>query len=123
VVIDAQFVILAVCVCALAACTTVLWRRSLPAALERRQKRVEGEVADLTSAVDSIGRSAASWKAQGETLRQEIEDYFDRIETKRRSTAASTSRAAVLAQGAPADTASLPRAEQIARARAQVGSG
>ncbi len=108
-----------VAILALGAGAWLLHTRTAPAALERRQKRVESQVVEFGTQVDSIVAQRATWKAQGEALVEEVETYFERIEKKRASTAASASRAAQAA--APVDVSALPRGQQIAIARRASG--
>lgn len=104
-----------VAIAALAGCTAFLFRRSMPATLESRQKRIEAISAELSSRVVEIVDERAVWKAQGERLAEEVSGYLDQIERKRRSTAASASR--IQADTEPVEVSKLPRAQQIAMAR------
>jgi len=97
----------------------LLYRRSAPATLERRQKRVESTCVELGGQLDEISAQRAAWKAQGEALTTEVETYFDRIERKRASTAASASK--ISAGSAPVNVNSLPREQQLAWARGRLG--
>lgn len=109
-----------VAIVALAACTIWFWRRTTPAALERRQINVERTIAALGAEVDQTTALRATWKADVEGLAATVEDYFGRIEKKRASTAASASRAerALAANaGGVGDVTSLSRSDQIAWAR------
>jgi len=107
-----------VAICLLVACTAWLVRRSMPATLEFRQKRIEAISAELASKVGEIVDERAVWKLQGERLAEEVEGFLGQIERKRASTAASASRIdkGGAAQVKPAD---LSRADQLAWARAQ----
>ncbi len=108
-----------VAIVALGAGAWLLHTRTAPAQLERRQKRVEGLVADFGAQLDAIISQRAAWKAQGEALVEEVSTYFDRIERKRASTAASASK--VAAAAAPQNVNELPRGQQIALARRHIG--
>ena len=104
--------------------TVLLWRRSAPAALEKRQRQVETSCLELGTQVEKIASQAGAWKVASETVLEEVETYFDKIERKRASTSASASRLSALQgnAGAPgADLSKLPRAEQIRAARAMHG--
>lgn len=103
----------------LAACTVWLLTRSMPVALESRQKRVEEIAAKSAASVAEIVDERAVWKAQGERLAAEVEAYLDQIERKRRSTAASASRLTTLKE--PPKLETMSRAEQIALARSRAG--
>ncbi len=96
-----------------------LYTRSAPATLERRQKRVENQLVEFGTQLDAIVAQRASWKAQGEALVEEVSTYFDRIERKRASTAASASK--VAAAAGPVDVTKLPRGVQIQMARQKTG--
>ena len=52
--------------------TAMLWRRSSPAALEKRQKRVEMACGELSTDVEKIATQAAAWKVTSETLLEEV---------------------------------------------------
>jgi len=108
---------------ALAACTVWLARRSLPAGLLLRQKRVEELVAGCGIEVESIVQERAAWKAQGERLAEEVSTYLDQIERKRASTTAAASRiAAVKGNGEPPNVDTMSRPQQIAYARKVFGA-
>ncbi len=107
---------------ALTACAVLLIRRSAPAQLERRQNAVERTCSHLGTQLDDVVAQRAAWKAQGESLVEEVSGYFERIERKRASASSAASRAERLeAQRGPVDISALPRSEQIRLARAAGG--
>lgn len=109
-----------VCLAGLTACTVWLVRRSLPATLETRQKRIETVVADFGAQLAAIGDERALWKVQGERLAEEVETYLGQIERKRSSIAASASRIdRAPAAGQAVKPSDLSRADQLAWARSQ----
>jgi len=105
----------------LAAGTIWLFVRSLPAALESRQKRVEQLVAQFHTDLAQISDERALWKVQGERLAEEVEGYLGQIERKRASTAASASRISTTQAGPQIPIDKMPRADQLAWARRQAG--
>ena len=100
----------------LAACTAWLARRSMPATLEARQRRIEAIPAEVSAKLAEIMDERALWKVQGERLAEEVHGYLDQIERKRSSTAASASRISA-AQPAQVRVEDMSRAQQIAYAR------
>lgn len=109
-----------VAISGLIGCTVYLFRASLPATLESRQKRLEAISAELSARVVEVVDERAVWKAQGERLAEEVSTYLDQIERKRRSTAASASRVTA-AQEPQIKVEDLSRAEQIAHCRRLAG--
>jgi len=102
---------------ALAACAVWLTRRSMPARLEFRQKRIEGIVAEFDARVTEIVEAGAAQRVQFQSMAQEVETYLGQIERKRASTAASASRLSASAE--PVKVENLSRADQLAWARRQ----
>jgi len=107
----------------LVACTLWLARRSLPAGVLLRQKRVEELVAGCTVEVEAIVQERAVWKVQGERLAEEVSGYLDQIDRKRASTTAAASRmkSAGEANAARPNIGALSRTDQIAYARQHFG--
>jgi len=102
----------------LVACAVWFARRSLPAGLLARQKRVEELVAGAQVEVEAIVQERASWKAQGERLAEEVSTYLDQIERKRASTTAAASRiASAKDQGRAPDLSGMSRHDQVSYAR------
>ena len=108
----------------LVACTVWLARRSLPAGVLLRQKRVEELVAGCTIEVEAIVQERAVWKVQGERLAEEVSGYLDQIDRKRASTTAAASRmkSASEANARPTNLAAMSRTDQIAYARSHFGA-
>jgi len=107
----------------LVACTVWLARRSLPAGVLLRQKRVEELVAGCTVEVEAIVQERAVWKVQGERLAEEVSGYLDQIDRKRASTTAAASRmkSAQEATNGPVDFGSMSRTDQVSYARKHFG--
>jgi len=107
-----------VAIASLVACTVWFARRSLPAGLLARQKRVEELVAGAHIEVEAIVQERAAWKAQGERLAEEVSTYLEQIERKRASTTAAASRIkAAQDTGAAPDLNSMSRVDQVSYAR------
>jgi len=104
----------------LAACAVWFARRSLPAALIERQKRIEAVVERFRTDLEAVVAQRTEQKLQGERLAEEVSTYLDQIERKRSSPTAAASRiAAKMPQ--PINVGAMSRHEQIEYLRRQTG--
>lgn len=109
--------VLATTGCALLAFTT------LPAQLRRQISVLRAEVQEMAVSLEAIGQRWVAYKAEMEGLAEAIEDTLGRVEKKRKSAAASASRANRGPDGRNTDEPMTPQEHRMAIQRHARGMG